>query len=1616
MYRASPQRLREDVGQEAQIAQDYRGRLIYELLQNADDAMAGEPASASCIRFTLTDDALWVGNSGRALDEADVRGLCGISASRKTQHAGKRRASIGHKGMGFKSVLEITEAPEVYSTTLSFRFGPADALRAVHQLVSERILEPVTRAPICRFPWHVDHRQEVWDEMRAQGLRTAFRFPLHARMTGDQQGRLAQALRELPITALLFLKHLGRVEIEIYRGDSHERFVWTVRRQRRSGRDWSDVHGFSEAGTYRVMLSADTGEIESFLLAYDGDIEIGNHRGGLDEFTWEGVAYTEVSVAARLVRSSVAPLKPDWRKLHVFLPTAEPCPYDLLVSGAFNSNLSRQEIRVETDAENYNCFLLYESGRILRDQLIPALVGNGTSVVEILRLLDRGVPVGTRCSTNAAQVLYEGTREALGNLLFIPAEVGPPLAIVSCTVPPLVSDHEVGRDFRAMLSDDVTFLGKPLPSTELCGSDIARVLADHGTQTLDPTQAAGVLAQADPVRSKLGVQGKRFVDPVLRVLERLWVGLGSDEREQLARAARREPLFPVGIMQGDTPRRVVTEGVACFYPPRSLHGEVPLDGLCFLMQEISWGDLTPKERTLELRQEMASWQALFDVREFKFPEVMRASVLPALDLEHDLEGRPQRLALHTLERVAAICQLAGRTPNRNAPLPYERIGPNRALFNLSRLDVPCRSSSDSEIRWIPAYQAYLGEDWIGQNSAECVFAAARDLQTADLPDAHFVLAPERFGGLLDRYRYLGEAAQSAEEADVGQDEVSVDEDEEAALDADDRTRWLDFFLWLGVNQSLRPVHFHDVEDRASGWLRTAKLRRPDGWIFQNVQQPTWNRYAETVRQALVRADPECFGATEAYFYKVHDLEHLLVLLAAASQDLTAGLGRSLYEHLARNWSSLERFSRAVIAQVPLSERPSMRSKPPQARNDELVEPEEDFWVFRLRSAAFCPTGHGPRPAASVWLPTMEVQRRFGRQAGGGMSCLLPTLDVDPLVIKGKARGFAHALGLREELSASTFTLDDARTLLLRIRDLYSAPLAAAQDLRQELREVIRPAYRNLFELLTGGDYMADEIGATTAPLADEPLLVHDGRANWKFLPASDAFYIERRDTRDRLQTAEPIWSFVLEAFPAARSPLVRLFGVRVLEEELQWTPRPGDPALVEADLEEFRARLVDLGPYVLARVGADRVDDRLARQDARQLRQLVERIEPVSRLELRCELDGHDLNIDALQRDAFVNIQAGEPAQAFVVWGEHPWPPDDRDAEALAGAFCEILGSGYFESFLALAKAGSSTARERLLKRAGALLDIEEKKSLFHARAATPDTEGASVDIGEPRTAVTREDGEQPPVQPGNPTADDTPAPERIPLFDPGDILVDGEPVRTVGHVAPEPFPPATNRPPGNGSRPDPRRQTGYGGHTDLEALNTLGMYITLSFERGRLRRGGLPNAEIVDPSSNVEQPDVFVFDVSTAERIAHARRVSPRFDEAMIKLSRQFGISIEWPGFDVLSLDPRTPEIFDRMIELKSSGVASRIQEMRWNEWKTARASKLREHYYLYLVGNLRSDLRGSVPFLRVIRNPFEQLVAEVQANRVLERKVQLSVHLFQEAEHLDLTVRRDGVGQRAE
>ena len=1256
--------------------------------------------------------------------------------------------------------------------------------------------------------------------------------------------------------------------------------------------------------------------------------------------------------------------------------------------------------------------MLRQAARVLRERLFPKLIESGATVVDCLRLLDRHAEPRSRSATGAAQALYEEVVGALADLPFLPTADVDVLAIRDCAIPPLVPEDDVGRSFRKLLHSEASCQGRRLPHEDLCGASIGRVLVDHGAYVIPADEAASLLAAADPSKSELGTHasGKIFVDPVLSVLEQLWQGLDWEVKPHLIDAVRRERLFPVAF-EGNTAKRISTQDATCFYPPRFLHGEVPLAGLSFILQELCWGDLTPKERNSELQYQMEAWKALFDIREFKFPEVMRASVLPALDLERDADEQSNRAALQDLDRLAAICQLAGRTPNASAPLPYERLGPNRALFNLSRLDVPCRGNSDGEVKWVPAYKAYFGANWLGPGSVEGILDAGCNTGISGLPDVDFVLGPDRLVGLLRQYRDLkADEVDEDERGDVGEDEVSVDEDEEAALDADDKERWIRFFQWLGVNASLRAVHFHDVEDRASGWLKTNDLRRPEGWAFQNIPVELWKQFSLCVRQHLAENDPGRAADTSPYFYELHDLEHLVTFANIASTEPTAKFARALYEHLARNWTTLERFSRVKVAQVATGQEPARRTKPPRAKDEELADGGLNLWLFRLQHAAFCPTVHGPRIAAQTWLPTAEVQRRFGRRGKVG-SYLIPALDVDAAVLKGKARAFAQALGVREELSPTTFTVSDARVLLERLFHLYRDKCDAKQDLRLELREVIRPAYRNLMELLSG----KSEDSSVRSLLATAMVLATDGHGALAFFEAKKVFYLDRRDTRDRLVAEAAIWTFVIEASPAARVVLTQIFGMRILEESLDWAPEPGDPALDEESLAKFRGGLRRLAPYLLARVGADRVDDRLARQDARSLRTFIDHVEPVTSLDLSCSLDEIEITVGEESREAFVNLDDIDKAKAFVVWGENPWPPSQPEAEILAGALCDVLGAGYFESFIALLQSESKNVRERILRRAGAPLDIDEKLALLEAAGdgddqLTDDGSEEGADTEEPRNAVPAiGEVEEPAANPtGSDNADGVYVDNaRVPLYEPSDLLIDGTPIIIVGSVVGDDhhdYMKTSSGKPSNGSVAGNGR---FSGNTDLDELDALGMWVALSFERGRLRRSGLLETEIFSRENPDTFKKAFIFDVSNPESVEIARSKSPVFSAAMTWLHQSCGIVPDWPGFDILTLDPREPNHVGRMIELKSSGVASRVQEMTWNEWKTAQASSLRARFYLYLVGNLRSDLPAAQPYIRTIRNPFEQIAADVQVSRTTQRKVQLTVTEFREAEHLDLTVK---------
>ena len=1611
-YRAMPADIREHHALEAEIAQNYRGRFVYELLQNADDAMA-DGGLDDAVRLVLTRDALLVANSGRPISDADVASLCGVSVSTKAVE-GRKRASIGHKGMGFKSVLELTDQPSVYSTDHSFRFSRTASADLLVERFGDGILRAPSRAPAMRLPFPVEGIPAPVEQLLADGMQTVFRFPLAS--PADAQ-RVARILGRMDARAILFLRRLERVEILQDLGETRHTH-WRVTRESQGDEGaWTPVGVLPGTGMARVKVEDDL-QVRTFAMFVRSDIEIADHRLGIEGSSWSDVELTEAAVALP-IDPATGHLLPSVRdpRFHVFLATGERSPFPFLVNGAFNSDLSRQSIRCTDERRNYNRFLIEHVAGIVRDQVLPFARAQGQPAHEILRFLDRervqdesGVAV--QPDTPAPRALVQALRVALRNVSFLPISEETTSSVAQVAVfPPFSRDPALGTAIRQAMDGTLMVEGRFVPDATLCDSVAGRVLLDLGATPIAVTDLPALLVRMPTAHKGLLERGSGglFTDPQLDLVTRIWSELVSDEdKREFRDAIQQRPLFPTGTTRPDgTLNHIATEGLGCFYPPRSLKGQVPLEGLCFLSREVCWGDMAPKQRNETLSAEMVAWQAIWDVREFKFPEVMRKAVLPRLALDQP-EG--QRDPLKQLDVLAAICQLAGRTPDARSPLPFERLGSNRALFALSRLPVPCITADGAEV-WVPAFSAYFGRDWIGEESVEELFTGVDAAAVDDVPPVHYLVEPARFHGLLERLSHVREESATAPvEDDLG--DATDEEDDEAALGDQEHALWQQFFSWLGVNDCLRPVAFHDVQEIGGGWLRTQGFRRPQGRWCQALPEAKWVAYTASLERALESVDQP--DGARRYIVRMHDLEHLHTLQRWIVEGEVPGLDERLFRHIALHWGRLSRIAPAVLAVVPGDRVPGLRTKPPRPYSDEIHEIGEDFWVWRLRDQPWCPTVHGPRWLRHAWVPGAEVRRRFQparlRELG---QFLIPTLPSTCADAVRQRRAMSDLLGLRQELNQSSFRPSDAAIAARQLAALFDD--RHGRLTRADLRDIIRPTYRHLFELMPATRREGGAWRDARQAVADVPLLEHDGRGNHRFTPASEVVYAARRDTRDRLGDHGPLWTFVLEGERAARARLSQFFGARSLEEIVHWTFEAGERALLEPEVVTFRERLRHHAAFLLCMLELDRTGADQIQRDTSRMRDFIDRVEPIHSLRVAFALTVGAPLTPMRSRSHFVSR---DRATVMLVWDEAPWPTPlgEREATALAAALCEYLEVNQQLQFTALLTTPDDDARERVLRRAGAPhgQDREDKLATLVQRIGPGTAPSDDVSLGLDQTLPTHDDQEQQPPPPElGVHGDDDPHVEPHPLYQLDQLLLGGEPVLIQGEPANDG---AGSRPPGIRSGGEHRRDGGTSGstarpqqRTDRDALDILGMHVALRFEALRVARGaGVP--ESVPTDATRRPPDDRVFDVSSPRDIDRARSASPRFAEAYDDLVASHGLNRHYPGFDILTLD--TSGQVERCIELKSSGVAARVQEMTWNEWKVSSDSGLSERFYLYLIGNLRSDIPGATPFDRTIRDPVSQLRADVTVEQRTQQKVQLRVDRFREAEELVLTVKLPGIG----
>ena len=192
--------------QQAEIERDtagggYARRQLYELVQNSADAIRGGHGGRILIKLTGTH--LYCADDGKSI------ALDGVKALMFSRLSTKRAIyEIGRFGLGFKSVLRVTDSPDFISCSVSLSF---DKQRA-EQRLRRHLAEPLTHYPLFPFPEPFDPQEdpdEHLQEMMGWAMNIV-RLPLKSGSRAD----LRQQVERFPPEFLLFVDHVKSLTLE----------------------------------------------------------------------------------------------------------------------------------------------------------------------------------------------------------------------------------------------------------------------------------------------------------------------------------------------------------------------------------------------------------------------------------------------------------------------------------------------------------------------------------------------------------------------------------------------------------------------------------------------------------------------------------------------------------------------------------------------------------------------------------------------------------------------------------------------------------------------------------------------------------------------------------------------------------------------------------------------------------------------------------------------------------------------------------------------------------------------------------------------------------------------------------------------------------------------------------------------------------------------------------------------------------------------------------------------------------------------------------------------------------------------------------------------------------
>ena len=215
-YKAKPTLIAEHANHEESIRTGgYANRTLLELAQNAADAIAGardiglDDIGRVEIVLDPVSRSLYCANSGLPFMKA------GLTTITHAYLSAKRGDEIGRFGLGFKSVLAVTESPQVLSRSVSFEFNSLHARQALAGVT------PAKRFPILRTATLLDAAKAIEEDQNLADLAvwasTIIKLPCASNLE-----RLREEIENFSSEFLLFVGAVREVKLRVVGPDPFE--------------------------------------------------------------------------------------------------------------------------------------------------------------------------------------------------------------------------------------------------------------------------------------------------------------------------------------------------------------------------------------------------------------------------------------------------------------------------------------------------------------------------------------------------------------------------------------------------------------------------------------------------------------------------------------------------------------------------------------------------------------------------------------------------------------------------------------------------------------------------------------------------------------------------------------------------------------------------------------------------------------------------------------------------------------------------------------------------------------------------------------------------------------------------------------------------------------------------------------------------------------------------------------------------------------------------------------------------------------------------------------------------------------------------------------------------